>query len=108
MAFYLFFFLASLLSFRTPFAATESTDSVLDSMTPDEVQNFQRQKMYERIITYKDQLIFERRKSRSSNSHSSWQEPSDDAKELLQLLIKSNKGERLKAKDVFERSWISS
>jgi hypothetical protein len=75
-------------------------------MTPDELQNAQRQKMYERIITYKDQLIFEKRKQRSTNT--SWQEPSDDAKELLQLLLKSNKGERLKAKDVFETKWISS
>jgi hypothetical protein len=72
-----------------------------------------RQKMYERIIHYKDSLIFERKKrSRHSSGSdgqealSSWKEPSEEAKSILHRLIKGNKSERMTAQQLLETDWL--
>ncbi len=85
----------------------------VNMLNNDEVQNLHRQKMYEKIITYKDQLIFERRKHRSSSILTTtetlvdnWKEPSEEAKEVLHQLIKYNKADRWTSKQLLQSSWL--
>ena len=91
----LFSFLICFLVIRTPFAPNQSDSEAaamggdvnnVNMLNNDDVQNIHRQKMYEKIITYKDQLVFERRKHRSSSLIAApssdslgdgWREPSD-------------------------------
>ena len=65
--------------------------------------------MYERIITFKDELIFERRKERSLDNllNENWKEPSPEAKDILTQLIKSSKTERLSARELLATTWLA-
>lgn len=107
--------------FRTPFTLNSAEQNKIneaagggDSYSHDEIQNLQRQKMYEKIITYKDNLTFERKKHRSSSvlsndsdlSQDSWKEPSEDAKFVLSSLVRANKGDRLTAKEFLLSDWL--
>lgn len=93
---------------RTPFVVNSSELEL--NLTPDEIQSRSRQKMYEKIISYKDNLSFERKVSRSSFDNGlelDLVEPSVLAKEILSCLIKANKAERLTAKEFLRSNWLN-
>lgn len=112
--------------YSTPFAVSlsEGAASNIPEVPSGDIEDVQkqqqRQKMYEKIITYKDNLSFERKKHRSSslllNSNASgsdgyfdnWQEPSEEAKALILSLVKYDKSLRLTAKQLLQADWFTS
>jgi hypothetical protein len=84
---------------RTPFAALAAVDP---AMIPegDTMDDFVRKRMYERILSYKDDLQF-------ISGDANWSVVvSDKAKQIMHSLIRASKAQRLTMKDLLQdNSW---
>jgi hypothetical protein len=105
---------------RTPFVVPKDKDAV-DS---EEAQAVARKKLFENILTYHDNLVFERwnkSKTRVSgdlapgaessavdSDESGWAASSNAAKVVMLSLIKANASQRLTADALLAHPWIAS
>jgi serine/threonine protein kinase len=89
---------------RTPFVKT--TPTVVENIPEgDDEESYERKRMYERILAYKDDLKFIRRASLSPNMD---EDISDETKNIIRCLIKSSKASRLTAKQLLLAPYFSS
>lgn len=101
--------------------------TVKDVSDSDEAQAIGRKKLFENILTYHDNLVFERWKKTTSRSsgdlvtppnlesgnvpeseETAWIAPSNTAKVVMLSLIKANASQRLTATALLAHPWIAS
>lgn len=90
-----------------PMTAAENKQGIENN---EDYDNFAKKKMYEKILSYKDDLMFVKRRSSSgSNSDSveTWMQPSEDAKNIMRQLIRANKSNRITATELLNSQWFS-
>ncbi len=86
---------------RTPFAKTSPT-AVESVPEGDDLESYERKRMYERILSYKDDLQFVRRTSLSPETA----EISDEAKNIMRCLIKASRHSRLTAQELLRAPYF--